>query len=149
MFVLLCWKNEQQAAQGIVPASKFCEEPYWRLPDRNLRRGRRFISQEETSKARQMRTGHSLKQNQSKPILDRPVLAAMAVAVFGMLAMLIVDHGPWNRPQLQIAEVASYKTTGEAARAVGATVTPTVPKPALEPNPPGPNPAQPANPATP
>ncbi|MEA2910886.1 MAG: hypothetical protein QOJ15_2967 [Bradyrhizobium sp.] len=43
-----------------------------------------------------MRTDHSLKQNQSKPILDRPVLAAMAVAVFGVLAMLIVDHGPWN-----------------------------------------------------
>ena len=73
----------------------------------------------------------------------------MAVAVFGLLAMLIVDHGPWNRPQLQAAEVASYKTTGEAARAVGATVTPTAPKPALEPNPPGPKPAQPANPATP
>src|ERR1700730_3775520 len=74
MFVLLCWKNEQQAAQGIVPASKFCEEPYWRLPDRNLRRGRRFISQEETSKARQMRTGHSLKQNQSKADSGSPRL---------------------------------------------------------------------------
>jgi hypothetical protein len=92
---------------------------------------------------------HSSKKDQSKPILDRPVMAAMAVATFGVLAMLIVDHGPWNRPQVQTAEVANYKTTGEAARAVGATVTPTAPKPALEPNAPGPKPAQPANPAMP
>ena len=90
----------------------------------------------------------SLKKDQSKPTLDRPVIATMAVATFGVLAMLIVDHGPWNRPQVQTAEVANYKTTGEAARAVGATVTPTAPKPALEPNAPGPKPAQPVNPAT-
>jgi hypothetical protein len=67
-----------------------------------------------------MRTDHSLKQNQSKPILDRPVLAAMAVAVFGVLAMLIVDHGPWNRPQLQTAEDANGAQAGartESARA--------------------------------
>jgi hypothetical protein len=57
----------------------------------------------------------------------------MAVAGFGVLAMLIVDHGPWSRPEVQTAEVANYKTTGEAARAAGATVMPTAPKPALEP----------------
>jgi hypothetical protein len=78
-----------------------------------------------------------------------PMFVAMAVAVFGVLAMLIVDHGPWNRPEVQTAEVANYKTTGEAARAVGAKVTPTAPKPALEPAAPGPKPAQPADPATP
>jgi hypothetical protein len=78
-----------------------------------------------------------------------PMVVALAVAGFGMLAMLIVDHGPWSRPQLQTAQVASHKTTGEAARAVGATVTPTAPKPKLEPDAPGPKPAQPANPATP
>jgi hypothetical protein len=142
-------KTSNRRRRELFLQAGFAKSPYWRLLDRNLRRGRRFICQEETSKARRMRKDHSLKQNQSKPILDRPVLAAMAVAVFGMLAMLIVDHGPWNRPQLQTAEIASYKTTGEAARAVGATVTPTAPKPALEPNPPGPKPAQPANPATP
>ncbi len=81
--------------------------------------------------------------------LGLPVVAAMAVAVFGMLAMLIVDHGPWTRPQVQTAEVADYKTTGEAARAVGATVTPTAPRASIEPNAPGPKPAQPANPVTP
>ena len=77
-----------------------------------------------------------------------PVMVAIAVAVFGVLAMLIVDHGPWSRPQVQTAEVATYKTTGEAAHAVGATVTPTAPKAAIEPDPAGPK-AQPNNPVMP
>ena len=78
-----------------------------------------------------------------------PVWVALAIAIFGVLAMLLVDHGPWNRPNVQTAEVANYKTTGEAARAVGAQVVPTAPKPEIEPEPPGPKPAQPANPQTP
>ena len=73
-----------------------------------------------------------------------PVGYALAVAVFGLLSMLIVDHGPWNRPHVQTAE-AHYA----AARAAGATVTPTLPKPELEPVAPVPKPVQPANPATP
>jgi hypothetical protein len=73
---------------------------------------------------------------------------AAAVAIFGVLAMLIVDHGPWSHPKVQTAEVADYKTTGAAARAAGATVTPTSPKPELEPDAPGPKPAQPASPMT-
>jgi hypothetical protein len=76
----------------------------------------------------------------------RPVVVALAVAIFGVLAMLIVDHGPWSRPHVQAAEVANYKTTGEAARAAGAAVAPTAPKPALEPEAAGPKPAQPASP---
>jgi hypothetical protein len=77
-----------------------------------------------------------------------PFLFALAVAVFGLLSMLIVDHGPWNRPHVQTAE-SHYATTRAAARAAGATVTPTMPKPELEPVAPGPKPVQPANPATP
>jgi hypothetical protein len=77
-----------------------------------------------------------------------PFLFALAVAVFGLLSMLIVDHGPWNRPHVQTAE-SHYATTSAAARAAGATVTPTMPKPALEPVAPGPKPVQPANPVTP
>jgi len=72
------------------------------------------------------------------------VIAALAVAIFGVLAMLIVDHGPWARPKVQTAEVANHKTTGAAARAAGATVTPTPAKPEIEPAAPGPKPAQPA-----
>jgi hypothetical protein len=85
----------------------------------------------------------------SKDRSRAPVLAALAVAVFGLLAMLVVDHGPWSHPNVQTAEVASYKTTGAAARAVGANVTPTATKTDLEPAAPGPKTAQPANPATP
>ncbi len=77
-----------------------------------------------------------------------PVVYALAIAVFGLLSMLIVDHGPWNRPHVQTAK-AHYATTSAAARAAGATVTPTTPKPALEPTSPGPKRVQPANPATP
>ena len=77
--------------------------------------------------------------------IGSPVVIAAAVAVLGILAMLIVDHGPWSRPHLQTAEMANYTTTGAAAQAVGATVTPTEPKPQLEPIAPGPKPAQPAN----
>ena len=85
-------------------------------------------------------------ENRSIWTLRRPVVVVMAVAVFGVLAMLIVDHGPWNRPQVQPTEAATYQTTGEAAQAVGAAVTPTEPKAELEPDAPGPKPAQPANP---
>jgi hypothetical protein len=108
-----------------------------------------LISQEETGRADEMHENHSDKKSRSERTLARPVVITMAVAGFGMLAMLVVDHGPWSHPQVQPAEVANYKTTGEAARAVGAMVTPTAPKPALEPDAPGPKPAQPANPATP
>ena len=75
-----------------------------------------------------------------------PVIVAIAVAIFGVLAMLMVDHGPWSRPNVQTAEVASHQTTGRAARAAGAAVTPTAPRAPLEPEAPGPKPAQPASP---
>jgi hypothetical protein len=87
-------------------------------------------------------------KNHWKRMLGHPVAIAIAVAVFGVLAMLIVDHGPWTRPKLQTAEV-HHKTTGDAAQAVGAKVTPTAPKSELEPIVPGPKPAEPANPARP
>jgi hypothetical protein len=83
----------------------------------------------------------------SKRGLGRPASVALAVAVSGLLAMLIVDHGPWNRPHVQTAEV-HYATTSAAAQAVGATVTPTEPKPRLEPVIAGPKPAQPVNPGS-
>lgn len=85
-------------------------------------------------------------ENHPKRTAVQPVAVALAIAIFGMLAMLIVDHGPWSRPDVQTAEVANHGTTGEAARAAGALVVPTAPKPALEPKAPGPKPAQPASP---
>ena len=83
-------------------------------------------------------------KNHWKRMLGHPVVIAIAVAVFGVLEMLIVDHGP---PRVQTAEVANHKTTGDAAGAVGAKVIPTAPKSEFEPNVPGPKPAEPANPA--
>jgi hypothetical protein len=86
-------------------------------------------------------------KNHWKRMLRHPAVIAVAVAVFGVLAMLIVDHGPWTRPKVHTAEVANYRTTDDAARAVGAKVTPTAPKSELEPTAPGPKPAEPASPA--
>lgn len=79
------------------------------------------------------------------PLGSAPIIA-LAIAVFGVVAMLVVDHGSWNRPRMRDVEI-SYPTTDAAARAVGARVTPTAPKPAIEPEAPGPKPTQPANPA--
>ena len=102
----------------------------------------RFIWREQSSGP-----AHSMSSD-SKPRIGSPVVIAVAVAVLGMLAMLIVDHGPWSRPHIQTAEMANYTTTGAAAQAAGATVTPTEPKPQIEPIAPGPKPAHPANAAT-
>jgi hypothetical protein len=76
----------------------------------------------------------------------RPVWVALAVAVLGIAAMLVVDHGPWAHPHAQDARVATYQTTGDAARSAGAAVRPTDPKSAIEPEPPGPKQAEPPNP---
>ena len=79
--------------------------------------------------------------------LRGPLVIAMAVAAAGVLGMLLVDHGPWNKPHLQTTEV-HYPSTKAAANAVGAMVTPTTEKPAIEPDAPGPKPAQPPNPVS-
>jgi hypothetical protein len=105
--------------------------------------------QEDRSKYESHVNVNDVNLNHLKWSLRSPVVVAMAVAVFGVLAMLVVDHGPWGRPQVQTAEVATYKTTGEAARAAGATVTTTAPKSAIEPAPPEAKPAQPQNPVMP
>jgi hypothetical protein len=76
-----------------------------------------------------------------------PLKVAIAIAVLGVLGMLIVAHGPWNKPKVQPAFMASYSSTGEAARAAGAKVMPTEPKLQVEPEPPVPKPVHPVNPA--
>lgn len=75
-----------------------------------------------------------------------PLKVAIAVAILGVLGMLVVDHGPWNKPKVQHPMVANYSTTGEAARAAGARVIPTEPRLEVEPNPPMPKPVHPINP---
>jgi hypothetical protein len=78
-----------------------------------------------------------------------PLLVAIAVAVFGVLGMLVVDHGPWSKPKPKPVATANYANTGEAARAAGATVTPTEPERPIEPAAPGPKRAYPVNPSAP
>ena len=76
----------------------------------------------------------------------RPVYVALAIAICGVVAMLLVDHGPWTRAHVQTADIAVYHTTGEAARAAGAAVAPTSPKLAVEPDPLVPKQVEPPNP---
>jgi len=76
----------------------------------------------------------------------RPVWVALGVAAFGILAMLVVDHGPWTRPYPQPAHIAYHRTTGETARAAGARVAQTEPKSQLEPERQVPKQAEPPNP---
>ena len=95
-----------------------------------------------------MQENRAKNESRSKWNRRSPLMGAIGVAVFGVLAMLIVDHGPWSHPHVQTAEVATYKTTGEAVRAVGASVTPTAPKAVIEPAVPGPK-SQPNNPVMP
>jgi hypothetical protein len=96
-----------------------------------------------------MTQDHSTGEKRSRRKLGSPVVVAAAVAVAGVLAMIVVDHGPWSRPHTETAEVADHMNTGEAARAAGATVTATAPKSEVEPVAPGPKRAQTVNPVTP
>lgn len=74
-----------------------------------------------------------------------PIAIALIVAGVGLLALLILNYGPWNRPHAESAEDSRSATTEAAADAVGAMVTPTEPKLTMEAKPPGPAPVQPAN----
>jgi hypothetical protein len=94
-----------------------------------------------------MRTGRFA--NSMSSALRHPGVIALIVAGFTIAAMLIVDHGPWNRAKTQPAHIAMYATTGEAARAAGARVFPTEPKSHVEPERPGPNTSPTVNPVTP
>ncbi len=77
----------------------------------------------------------------------RPVIVALAIAILGIMAMLVVDHGPWSHPHARTAALSDHHmTTTQAAHDAGASVAPTAPKPAVEPEPPGPKQAEPPNP---
>jgi hypothetical protein len=75
-----------------------------------------------------------------------PLTIAMAVAVIGLVGLLLVNHGPWNKPNVKNETMVQYGTTAGAAAAAGAAVSPTAQKPELEPAVPGPKPVQPAIP---
>ena len=83
-----------------------------RAGDRNFGMGGGLYLDEKPSQGFPMQDNHSKNEKSAKRMLRRPVVIAIAVAIFGVLAMLIVDHGPSTRPQIQTAEVASHMTTG-------------------------------------
>jgi hypothetical protein len=69
---------------------------------------------------------------------------AIAVVCAAVLVMQVRDR--WHTPEIRTAAEAQHTTTGQAARAAGARISQTDPKPAVEPDPAGPKPAQPAHP---
>jgi hypothetical protein len=75
-----------------------------------------------------------------------PIIIAMAVAVLGLIGLLLVNHGPWTKPKVQNEAMIQHGTTAGSAAAVGAAVTPTEQKPEIEPAVPGPKPVAPAIP---
>lgn len=87
--------------------------------------------------------------NSLSTALRHPGVIAMIVAGLTIVAMLIVDHGPWSRAKTQPAHLAMHATTGEAARAAGARVLPTEARSPVEPERPGPKTSPLVNPVTP
>src|SRR5258705_13019819 len=78
----------------------------------NIRLRRDLIFAKEETPGTSMNKRQTTKSVQSKRKVPRPLMVAMAVAIFGVLGMLFVDHGPWNRPKLQTAEMLPSTTTG-------------------------------------
>jgi hypothetical protein len=72
-----------------------------------------------------------------------PIAVTLVVAAVSLFALLFVNPGPLKRSVVSSEVVPSADTTA-AAKAAGATVTPTDPKLAIEPMSPGPKPVQPA-----
>jgi hypothetical protein len=107
-----------------------------------------LIPTQQSIRVFKMANNHS-KESHATRRGGMPLAVAIAIAILGVLGMLIVDHGPWNKPHVKTAAVANTATTGDAARDAGATVMPTEQKRPLEPDVPGPKPVHPANPATP
>jgi hypothetical protein len=52
-----------------------------------------------------------------------PAIIATAMAAMGLAGLLIVDHGPWNKPAVKKETMIQYGTTAASA-AASAAVTP-------------------------
>jgi hypothetical protein len=73
-----------------------------------------------------------------------PIAVTLVVAAISLFALLFVNPGPLKRSVVRSSEIVPSADTTAAAKAAGATVTPTDPKLAIEPMSPGPKPVQPA-----
>jgi hypothetical protein len=83
-----------------------------------------------------------------RPHINRKGLAliSLAIALVCAVVLTLQVRDRWNSPEVKTAAEAQTTTTGQAARAAGARISQSEPKPAVEPDPVGPKPAQPANP---
>jgi len=83
-----------------------------------------------------------------RPHINRKGLALMSLAIALVCGIVLVTQvrDRWNSPEVKTAAEAQHTTTGQAARAAGARISQSDPKPAVEPDPAGPKPAQPAHP---
>jgi hypothetical protein len=83
-----------------------------------------------------------------RPHINRKGLALISLAIAFVCAVVLVTQvrDRWHSPEVKTAAEAQLTTTGQAARAAGARISQTDPKPAVEPDPAGPKPAQPAHP---
>ena len=83
-----------------------------------------------------------------RPHINRMGFALLSLAIaFVCAAVLVMQvRFRWNAPEVKTAAEAQTTTTGEAARAAGARISQSEPKPPVEPDPAGPKPAQPAHP---
>ncbi len=83
-----------------------------------------------------------------RPHINRTGLAMISLVIaLACAAVLVVQvRDRWNTPEIKTAAEAQTTTTGQAARAAGARISQTEPRPPLEPTPVGPKPAQPAQP---
>jgi hypothetical protein len=61
------------------------------------------------------------------------MIIATAVAATGLFALLLVNHAPWNKPNVRNETMIQYGSAAAAAAAIGATVTPTEQKPEVKP----------------
>src|SRR5207248_7408932 len=84
-----CWPFWFCIAAGEEPTVRF----------RNLSRGLRIVP----SRAKRQ-IGYPDEQEpfgRTDVVDGPPAIVALVVAALGVLAMLIVDHGPWTRPKVQ------------------------------------------------
>jgi hypothetical protein len=83
-----------------------------------------------------------------RPHINRMGFALLSLAIAFVCAVVLVMQvrDRWNTPEVKTAAEAQTTTTGQAARAAGARISQSEPKPPVEPDPAGPKPAQPAHP---
>ena len=74
------------------------------------------------------------------------VATVIGIALVCVVALVFLVRDRWHNPEIKPAEEARRSTTGQVARAAGATVLPTDPRLTVEPKPAGPKQAQPAVP---